>query len=61
MLLYFILTSVPFVMKQIFSKRNSRLVILQSLFHICLVYHISGNYGAMEILALLADDKNTPN
>ena len=24
-------------------------------------YRISGNFGAMEILALLADDKNTPN
>ena len=24
-------------------------------------YRISGKFGAMEILALLADDKNTPN
>ena len=24
-------------------------------------YRLSGNFGAMEILALLADDKNTPN
>ena len=26
-----------------------------------LKYRISGNFGAMEILALLAEDKNTPN
>ena len=24
-------------------------------------YRISGNFGTMEILALLVDDKNTPN
>ena len=24
-------------------------------------YRISGNFGAMEIVALLADDKNSPN
>ena len=24
-------------------------------------YRIMGNFGVMEILALLADDKNTPN
>ena len=24
-------------------------------------YHISGNFDKMEILALFADDKNTPN
>ena len=24
-------------------------------------YRISGNFSVMEILALLADDKNTPN
>ena len=26
-----------------------------------MTYRISGNFGAMEILALLADDKNTLN
>ena len=25
------------------------------------LYRISGNFGAMEILASLADEKNTPN
>ena len=25
------------------------------------IYRLSGNFGAMEILALLAGDKNTPN
>ena len=29
--------------------------------HPSIKYRISGNFGAMEILALLADDKNTPN
>ena len=29
-------------------------------FHFDVIYRISGNFGTMEILAFLANDKNTP-